>query len=66
MLKSEWVMVTNEPYALWGWAPLAALRTDAFLYVRAPKPELYDLKSDPGEAKNIAAERPDVLRWMNN
>ncbi len=32
-----------------GWAPLRSLRTSAFKFIEAPRPELYDLKSDPGE-----------------
>jgi arylsulfatase len=27
--------------------------------------ELYELKSDPGETKNIAAEHPDVIKEMS-
>lgn len=63
-VKPEWVMGTREPYDLWGWAPLSALRTDSYKYVRAPKPELYDLKADPNETKNLVAERIEVVKQM--
>jgi choline-sulfatase len=37
------------------WAPLRSLRSDGWQYIQAPKPELYQLQTDPGEAKNVAA-----------
>jgi hypothetical protein len=43
------------------WSPLFALRTAAFKYIRAPRPELYDLGSDPGERRNLAPDRPDAV-----
>ena len=36
-----------------GWSALESLRVGNQLYVRAPKPELYDLASDPGEKMNL-------------
>ena len=38
-----------------GWSELRAIRTDRWKYVRAPRPELYDLQHDPAEARNIIA-----------
>jgi Flp pilus assembly protein TadD len=38
-----------------GWAPLKALRAGNAKLIDAPRPELYDLKSDPGELKNLYA-----------
>jgi choline-sulfatase len=35
-----------------GWAPLRAIRTEEFKFIEAPRPELYDLRTDPGELKN--------------
>ena len=35
-----------------GWAPLRAIRTEDFKFIEAPRPELYDLRTDPGELKN--------------
>jgi len=35
-----------------GWAPLRAVRAEGFKFVEAPRPELYDLNTDPGELKN--------------
>ena len=36
-----------------GWSALTSLRAGNQLYVRAPKPELYDLVSDSGEKNNL-------------
>ncbi len=47
---------TLNPWYDNGWAPLYAARTHERKYVRAPRPELYDLGSDPGETRNLLAE----------
>ena len=43
-----------------GWSALRALRTGRYKYIDAPKPELYDLLSDPKELHNLYAGRHDV------
>src|SRR5438309_5462281 len=35
-----------------GWAPLRSVRSEGFKFIEAPRPELYDLSSDPGELRN--------------
>jgi arylsulfatase A-like enzyme/Tfp pilus assembly protein PilF len=46
----------------WGWAPLRALREQNAKLIEAPRPELYDLKADPRELKNIySAQSADVV-----
>ncbi len=45
---------TEYPANAFGWSPLAALRTEKYLYVRAPRRELYDTSSDPEANKNVA------------
>jgi choline-sulfatase len=52
---------TFYPFSSFGWSPLHAIETDRFHYIDAPKPELYDLQSDPGETNNIAAARPAMV-----
>jgi choline-sulfatase len=42
---------TNYPLRF-GWAPLRSVRMEGFKFVEAPKPELYDLRADPGESLN--------------
>jgi arylsulfatase A-like enzyme len=41
-----------------GWSSLRSLRTGRFKLIDAPRPELYDLLTDPGELHNLAAGRP--------
>jgi choline-sulfatase len=48
-----------------GWAELRAIRTSRWKYIRAPKPELYDLARDPGETVNVIAAHPDVARELD-
>jgi choline-sulfatase len=40
-----------------GWSPLKALRQGRFKLILAPRPELYDLASDPGELTNLYGQR---------
>ena len=41
-----------------GWSELRAIRTNRWKYIRAPKPELYDLAADPAETNNVIAAHP--------
>lgn len=46
-----------------GWAPLRSVRTDGFKFIEAPRPELYDLKTDAAELHNrYAPEDPQVKK----
>ncbi len=36
-----------------GWSPVHAVRSREHLYVRVPRPELYDVVRDPGELENL-------------
>ncbi len=50
---SDRVAVGETDYPLrFGWAPLRSVRTDALKFIEAPRPELYDLRGDPGELTN--------------
>ena len=37
-----------------GWAPVQGLRDARWKFIQVPRPELYDLQGDPGEARNRA------------
>ena len=52
------------PRESWGWSELVGLVADGWKYVQAPRPELYDLVSDPGESKDLAGEKPDKVREL--
>jgi arylsulfatase A-like enzyme/Tfp pilus assembly protein PilF len=55
---------TFFPRHHFGWSELVALTDGRHRYIRAPTPELYDLQKDPGERNNLAAERSDAVRSM--
>ena len=41
-----------------GWSALRSVRDGRFKFIEAPRPELYDLESDPGEARNLYEAQP--------
>jgi arylsulfatase A-like enzyme/Flp pilus assembly protein TadD len=45
---------TNYAHRTFGWAELQSWRTGKYMYVQAPKRELYDQSSDPGARHNLA------------
>jgi len=48
---------TFLPRTAYGWAPLRAATSDRLRLILAPRPELYDTSADPGETRNLYAER---------
>jgi arylsulfatase A-like enzyme/Tfp pilus assembly protein PilF len=52
---------TFYPFSSFGWSPLHALESERFHYIDSPQPELYDLETDPGETRNIAAQQPATV-----
>ena len=49
---------TLAPQLDFGWSPLLGLRAGSLKYIRAPRPELYDLAADPGELRSLAPSGP--------
>ena len=49
-----------------GWQELYALRDGGYKYILAPRPELYDLRSDPQEMKNLVSDMPDLAAEMHD
>lgn len=47
-----------------GTAALRCLRTGGWKYIHAPRPELYNVRLDPGETRNLAAEAPQRVAAM--
>ncbi|MEN8182168.1 MAG: sulfatase-like hydrolase/transferase [Myxococcota bacterium] len=56
---------TLAPQFDWNLSPLLGLRGEDWKYVRAPRPELYDLREDPGETRNLAGEQPERVRELD-
>ncbi len=46
------------------WAPLQGIRSSEWKFIEAPQPELYDLKSDPGELKNVISAHPNEAKRL--
>jgi tetratricopeptide (TPR) repeat protein len=53
------------PLLHFGWSDLRTLREGRWKYIQAPRPELYDLREDPHETKNLAGvetKRADAMK----
>jgi arylsulfatase A-like enzyme/Tfp pilus assembly protein PilF len=48
----------------YGWSELRSIRSGRFKYIATTRPELYDLERDPGELKNLYAERRPLADRM--
>ncbi len=67
-LLGAWKQPSDEEQAAYGetfgtlyqfnWSELRFLRKGGFKFIEAPKPELYDLRADPGETTNLWSETP--------
>jgi arylsulfatase A-like enzyme/tetratricopeptide (TPR) repeat protein len=58
---------TIYPRENFGWSELVGLVSSPWKFIQAPRPELYDLKNDPGERMNIygsSAEKAGELKKM--
>ena len=49
-----------------GWAPLRGVLVGRDKYIDLPLPELYDLSTDPGEARNLASSRAERAQVLLN
>jgi len=51
---------SDYPHIAFAWSALQSLRTGKYLYVQAPKRELYDQTADPGAEHNLASSSSAV------
>ena len=56
---------TDYPARAFKWSALRALRTGKYLYIEAPKPELYDQIADPKAEQNLVTTAPAVAGTLN-
>jgi len=56
---------TFYPRENYGWSELLGLIRGDWKFIRAPKPELYNLKSDPGENRNLVASAAQTAADLN-
>ncbi|HLX83967.1 MAG TPA: sulfatase-like hydrolase/transferase [Terriglobales bacterium] len=57
---------TNYAHRAFGWSELYSWRTGKYLYVEAPKRELYDQSADPEAAKNLAPAAKAVADTLDS
>lgn len=48
-----------------GWSPLHAIRSTEHLYVRAPRPEVYDVRRDPAQLHNLMDGSTEQARHVS-
>ena len=56
---------TFFPRYHFGWSELLSVTEERYRFIRAPRPELFDLREDPREANNLAGERAAAVAAMN-
>ncbi len=57
---------TDYPHRAYGWSSLRALRTGKYLYIDAPRRELYDQATDPQARHNLATTSTAVTGTLAN
>jgi choline-sulfatase len=57
---------TNYAHRAFGWSELRSWRTGKYLYVEAPKRELYDQSSDPDAVENLAPAAKAVVDTLES
>ena len=55
---------TFYPFSSFGWSPLRSLQTERYHYIEAPEPELYDLREDPREKRNLASQQAALVQSL--
>jgi choline-sulfatase len=55
---------TYYPRFRYNWSDLAAVETERWKFIRAPRPELYDLRQDPKERRDVSTEHPRVVATL--
>ena len=57
---------TEYPHRAFGWSAVRSFRTGKYLFIRAPKRELYDEAVDQNREKNLAAVSPAVTDTLQS
>jgi choline-sulfatase len=55
---------TYYPRFHYNWSELVTLETGRWKFVSAPRPELYDRRQDPNEARDVSGEHPAVAATL--
>lgn len=57
---------SDYPHIGYGWSALQSLRTGKYLYIQAPRRELYDESADPRAEHNLASEKTAVADTLGS
>jgi arylsulfatase A-like enzyme/Tfp pilus assembly protein PilF len=57
---------TDYPYRDFGWSSLRSLRSDKYLYIEAPRKELYDQTTDPQAAHDLSTKSPAITQTLGS
>lgn len=55
---------SDFPQRAFGWSALESWRAGKYLYIKAPRPELYDLSADAGATRNLAQTSKATLETI--
>ena len=61
----ETYIETFYPRENYGWSELVGLISGDWKYIRAPKPELYNLRTDPAETRNEAGSTGETVTGLD-
>jgi arylsulfatase A-like enzyme/tetratricopeptide (TPR) repeat protein len=56
---------TYFPRLRFNWSELVTIRDERFKLIRAPRPELYDIRVDPGETRDVSRDRGAVAAALD-
>ncbi|MGE5207660.1 MAG: sulfatase-like hydrolase/transferase [Chlamydiota bacterium] len=54
------------PLLHFDWSDLRGIQVGKYHYIDVPKPELYDLSTDPGELHNLYTEKPAIAQELKS
>ena len=55
---------TYYPRLRFNWSELVSIRDERYKFIRAPRPELYEYRTDPAESRNLINERADIAQRL--
>ena len=65
-VRSELFCETYYPLYNHGWSPIEALRTSEWVYMKAPRPELYDMVNDRKQLKNLYESHKEIASRLDS
>src|SRR5258708_15140753 len=57
---------TDYPERAFGWSPIRSLRTGKYLFIQAPRKELYDQLADPSAKRDLSSTASAVAETLTS